>query len=60
LIVLDDYRMIANSDPKAPVTLARLIASQRPMSEKELANRMMLLSVISTALSFITMLVYYI
>jgi len=60
LIVLDDYRMIANKDPKSPVTLARLIASQRPMSEKEIANRIMLLSVISTALSFITMMVYYI
>ncbi|NAY82131.1 MAG: hypothetical protein GU362_04535 [Thaumarchaeota archaeon] len=60
LIVLDDYRMIANKDPKSPVTLARLIASQRPMSEKEIANRIMLLSVISSALSFITMMVYYI
>ncbi|MDP8024002.1 MAG: hypothetical protein ACP5LF_04130 [Nitrososphaeria archaeon] len=59
LIILDDYRMMASKDPKAPVTLARLIASQKPMSERELVYSIMLLSFISVILSFITMVVYY-
>ncbi len=59
LIILNDYRMIANKEPKAPITLARLIASQKPMSEKQLVYSILLLSLISVILSLITMVVYY-
>ena len=59
LVILDDYRMVASKDPKAPITLARLVASQNPMSEKELVYSIMLLSAVSVVLSFITMVVFY-
>ncbi|MGC9208269.1 MAG: hypothetical protein ACP5GH_00200 [Nitrososphaeria archaeon] len=60
LIVLDDFRMIANKDPRAPVTIARLLASREALNEKQLISAFLVLAAISMALSLITMLVFYI
>ncbi len=59
LIVLDDYRMIASKDKGAPVTLARLLASREPKTEKQLVYEIFGLECLASALSIITLVVFY-
>jgi UDP-N-acetylglucosamine--dolichyl-phosphate N-acetylglucosaminephosphotransferase len=52
--VLDDGRLMATSDPKAPLTLARFVLARGPLFESQAANVIVVLSAISGALALIT------
>jgi UDP-N-acetylglucosamine--dolichyl-phosphate N-acetylglucosaminephosphotransferase len=50
ITILDDNKLIANTDPKAPITLARLILARDPLNEKEAIRLFFIFSTISCAL----------
>ena len=52
--VLEDGRLMASSDPKAPLTLARFILARGPLHEYEAAMIFITLSTISGLLALIT------
>jgi UDP-N-acetylglucosamine--dolichyl-phosphate N-acetylglucosaminephosphotransferase len=54
VILLEDGRLMASSDPKAPLTLARFVLARGPLSEKDAANIFFILSVISGLLALFT------
>jgi UDP-N-acetylglucosamine--dolichyl-phosphate N-acetylglucosaminephosphotransferase len=56
IILLEDGRLAANLDEKAPITLSRIILAQEPLTEKQIFNIIMLLTLISSALAFLTLL----
>jgi UDP-N-acetylmuramyl pentapeptide phosphotransferase/UDP-N-acetylglucosamine-1-phosphate transferase len=53
-ITLPDAKVIATSDPKAPVTLMRMIVSRSAMTEDEIARDILLLSLFCSLLAGIT------
>lgn len=53
--ILDDGRLTASEDTKAPITLARMILARGPLTEKEAAQLFLVLSVISGVLAIFTM-----
>jgi UDP-N-acetylglucosamine--dolichyl-phosphate N-acetylglucosaminephosphotransferase len=52
--LLDDGRLMATSDPKAPLTLARFVLARGPLFESQAANVIVVLSAISGALALVT------
>jgi UDP-N-acetylmuramyl pentapeptide phosphotransferase/UDP-N-acetylglucosamine-1-phosphate transferase len=52
--VLDDGRLMARSDPEAPLTLARFVLARGPLRENEAALVFVTLSAISSLLALIT------
>ncbi len=52
--LMEDGRMRARADPKAPITLARFILARGPLKESEAALVFMVLSVISGCLALVT------
>ena len=52
--VLDDGRLMATKDPKAPITLARMILARGPLYEYEAARLFIILSAIAGVLALIT------
>jgi UDP-N-acetylglucosamine--dolichyl-phosphate N-acetylglucosaminephosphotransferase len=52
--VLEDGRLMASADPKAPLTLARFILARGPLHEYEAAIIFITLSAISGLLALIT------
>ncbi|MGD0330743.1 MAG: UDP-N-acetylglucosamine-1-phosphate transferase [Nitrososphaeria archaeon] len=50
----EDGLLVASRDKKAPMTLARLIVADGPMSEKKASTRILLLFVFSTILAILT------
>jgi len=52
--LMEDGRMRARADPKAPITLARFILARGPLKENEAALVFMVLSVISGGLALVT------
>ncbi|MGQ9543576.1 MAG: MraY family glycosyltransferase [Candidatus Bathyarchaeia archaeon] len=52
--VLEDGRLEAAEDPKAPVTLARMVLANHPMMEYEVTREMILLSIVSGLLALAT------
>jgi len=55
--MLPDGRLAANKDPKAPITLARLILAGGPLYEYEIVKVLLLLSAYSGLLAIITALI---
>jgi UDP-N-acetylglucosamine--dolichyl-phosphate N-acetylglucosaminephosphotransferase len=55
--ILSDGRLVANEDPKAPITLARLILAGGPLYEYEIVKVLFLLSAYSGLLAIITALI---
>ena len=53
--ILDDGRLVANDDPKAPITLARLILAKGPLHEFEAIRIFLILSAISGCLALVTL-----
>ena len=53
----EDGRLEASSDKNAPITLTRLILTAGPLGEKEIVNRMILLTIVSSILAFLTHLI---
>jgi len=54
VVLLDDGKLMATSDPNAPITLARVILARGPLSEREAARIIIILSVISGILAIFT------
>ncbi|MEM3041673.1 MAG: hypothetical protein QXG97_06600 [Nitrososphaerota archaeon] len=54
ITVLDDGRLMANTDPKAPITLARLVLARGPLHEYEAVRIFLLLSFLSGVLAIFT------
>lgn len=54
VIVRDDGRLMATSDPEAPITLARMILARGPLHEREAAQVFIILSIISGILAVFT------
>ena len=52
--LMEDGRMRARADPRAPITLARFILARGPLKESEAARVFMVLSVISGGLALVT------
>ncbi len=52
-VVLDDGRLVAERNPKAPITLVRLIVADEPLGEKEIVNNILILTVFSSLLAAI-------
>ena len=52
----EDGLLVASRDKKAPMTLARLIVADGPMSEKKASTRILLLFAFSTILAILTLL----
>ena len=50
----DDGMLVASKEKSAPVTLARLVVADGPMSERQASNRIILLFVYSTILAVVT------
>ncbi len=53
--LLEDGRLMASDDEKAPITLARMILARGPLTEKEAAHLFHGLSIISGVLALFTM-----
>ena len=53
-IMLDDTRMIANTDPQAPVTLMRLLIANKAKSEEEIGRDILKLSAYTSFLAALT------
>ena len=58
-ILLDDFRLAASKDKKAPTTLLRLLLADGPLSEKELTKKIYKLAIFSACLSIISIFVQY-
>jgi len=54
ITLLDDGRLMANADPKAPITLARLVLARGPLYEHEAVRIFLLLSLLSGILAIFT------
>jgi len=54
VVLLDDERLMATSDPEAPLTLARIILARGPLYEYEAARVIIILSIISGILAIFT------
>ncbi len=54
VVVLEDGKLMATSDPKAPITLARVILARGPLYEHEAARIFIILSIISGILAIFT------
>ena len=52
--LLEDGRLMATSDPKAPLTLARFVLARGPLFESQAAKVIVVLSAISGALALVT------
>ncbi|MEM3637473.1 MAG: hypothetical protein QXE12_02095 [Conexivisphaerales archaeon] len=52
----DDMKLEASREKDAPVTLARMILADEPLTERQLASRIILLEAFSSILAFITLL----
>jgi UDP-GlcNAc:undecaprenyl-phosphate/decaprenyl-phosphate GlcNAc-1-phosphate transferase len=55
-----DYKIAASPDPKAPVTLMRLLVSSRPKSEKEIGNDILVLTAFTSFLAILTALMTWV
>lgn len=53
--ILEDGRLAPSKDPKAPITLARMILARGPLTEREAVRVFMMLSAISGILALFTM-----
>jgi UDP-N-acetylglucosamine--dolichyl-phosphate N-acetylglucosaminephosphotransferase len=53
-ILLDDYRIAANKNANAPITLVRLIVAKEPLYEYQIVRRILALAAFSASLAIIT------
>jgi UDP-N-acetylglucosamine--dolichyl-phosphate N-acetylglucosaminephosphotransferase len=56
--LLKDGRIAANPDPKAPLTLTRIIVGKTPLRENEIVSVFLVLSTFSSILAILTALVF--
>jgi len=53
-LVLDDERLVANPDPKAPISLTRTILARGALREQEILRLFIILATVSGALALLT------
>ena len=53
-LVLDDERLVANPDPKAPISLTRMILARGALREQEILRLFIILATVSGALALLT------
>ncbi len=58
-LVLDDERLVANPDPKAPISLTRMILARGALREKEILRLFIILAMLSGALALLTAYIMY-
>ena len=58
--MLPDNKIVASSDPKAPVTLMRLLVSDKPKSEKEIGREILILTSFTSFLAILTALMTWV
>jgi len=58
-LVLDDERLVANPDPKAPISLTRMILARGALREQEILRLFIILATISSALTLLTAYIMY-
>ncbi len=56
--LLKDGRIAANADPKAPLTLTRIIVASEPLRENEIVRVFLVLSTFSSILAILTALIF--
>ncbi len=59
-IILPDNKIEASQDPKAPVTLMRLLVSGKPKTEKEIGHDILVLTAYSSFLAILTALMTWV
>ena len=59
-LVTPDNKVMASEDPKAPVTLMRLLVSAKPRSEKEIGRDILILTGFSSSLAILTALMTWV
>lgn len=57
--LLEDFRLAASKDKAAPATLVRLILTEGPLTEKQVAQKIFKLAAFSAALAFATIVLQY-
>ena len=50
----DDFKLKSTDENHAPITLVRLLVARKPLSEKQISNEIVKLSIFSGALAIIT------
>ncbi len=55
-----NYNVAASNDPKAPVTLMRLLVSAKPKTEKEIGNDILILTTFTSFLAILTALMTWV
>ncbi|HET7147464.1 MAG TPA: UDP-N-acetylglucosamine-1-phosphate transferase [Candidatus Nitrosopolaris sp.] len=58
-ILMDDFKLMASKEKNAPTTLLRLILADGPLSEKEIANKILKLAVYSSVLALASVAIQY-
>jgi len=58
-LVLDDERIVANPDPRAPISLTRMILARGALREQEILRLFTILAIISGALALLTAYIMY-
>jgi UDP-N-acetylglucosamine--dolichyl-phosphate N-acetylglucosaminephosphotransferase len=56
--LLNDARIAANPDPKAPLTLTRIVVASTPLRENEVVKVFLLLSAFSSILAILTAIIF--
>lgn len=57
--LLEDFKLAASSDAKAPATLVRLILTDGPLSEKEVGRKIFRLAGFTAGLAFVSIVIQY-
>jgi UDP-GlcNAc:undecaprenyl-phosphate GlcNAc-1-phosphate transferase len=58
-VLMQDFRLMASKEKNAPTTLLRLILADGPLSEKEIAKKILKLAIYSSLLALTTVVIQY-
>jgi UDP-N-acetylglucosamine--dolichyl-phosphate N-acetylglucosaminephosphotransferase len=58
-VLMEDFKLMASKEKNAPTTLLRLILADGPLSEKEIAKKILKLAIYSSLLALATVVIQY-
>jgi UDP-N-acetylglucosamine--dolichyl-phosphate N-acetylglucosaminephosphotransferase len=58
-VLMEDFKLMASKEKNAPTTLLRLILADGPLSEKEIAKKILKLAIYSSVLALTTVVIQY-
>lgn len=58
-VLMEDFKLMASKEKNAPTTLLRLILADGPLSEKEIAKKILKLAIYSSILALATVVIQY-